>query len=151
MARKWENGAQSQKALIWFMVHFIWFKIICILGYLYWCCDIFRLLAMLSDDFNCLQKMGSLQTVNDVHFCNKTWSNLIQWIRDLIVRWQSDLVNINGVFLVCVKRYYTNLKNILKLKEIKVCWTVHWIMLTVQVLHLLSKFNHMFKIHFYTH
>jgi len=78
-----------------------------------------------------------------------TWSNLNQWIRDLIVRWQSDLVNTKGVCFVCVKRYNTNLKNILKLKEIKVCRTVHCEMLTVQVWHSLSKCNHMFKIQFF--
>ena len=53
------------------------------------------------------------------------------------------------MFLVFVKRYYTNLKNILKLKEINVCRTVHWKMLTVQVWHSLSKLNHMFKVQFF--
>jgi len=86
-----------------------------------------------------------------IMFFYNTWSNLIQWIRDLIVRWQSDLVNTKGVFLVCVKRDYTNLKNIRKLNGIEVCRTMHWKMLTVQVWHSLSKFNHMFKIQFFPH
>jgi len=44
---------------------------------------------------------------------NGTWSNFIQWIRVMIVRWQSDRVNTNdNVLSVCDKFYQTKKKEI---------------------------------------
>jgi len=47
------------------------------------------------------------------------WSILIQWIRVVIVMWQSDLVNTNeSVLLVSDKPYYMNKRKVQKEEEI---------------------------------
>ena len=52
---------------------------------------------------------------------NSTWSILIHWIRVMIVRWQSDLVNTKeSVLPVRNKPYYTNKRKVQKWEEIEV-------------------------------
>ena len=52
---------------------------------------------------------------------NSTWSNLIQWIGVMIVRWQSDSVNTKeSVLPVCDKSYHTNKRILQKGEEIEV-------------------------------
>ena len=54
---------------------------------------------------------------------NITWSTLIQWIRIMIVRWQSDLVNTKKSILpVCDKPYHMNKRTVQKGEEIEVWW-----------------------------
>jgi len=81
---------------------------------------------------------------------NSTWSILIHWIRVVIVRWQSDLVNTKKRMLPnCVKPYHTNKRK--KQNMEKTCGTVHCghICLLIQVVWLLciGKTNVMSSMH----
>jgi len=60
-------------------------------------------------------------TVNSssiLDFYNSTWSILIQWIRFMIVWWQSDLViTKEGILPVCDKPYHMNKRKVQKEEE----------------------------------
>jgi len=66
-----------------------------------------------------MMSMDSPPTVIMIIYYSK-WSILIHWIRVMIVRWQSGLVNIKeSVRSVCDKPYHTN-KKVQKGEEIEV-------------------------------
>jgi len=57
---------------------------------------------------------------------NSTWSILIQFIRVMIVRWRSNVVNTKESELpVCDKKIRTNKRKVQKGRRLKRCKTVH--------------------------
>jgi len=62
---------------------------------------------------------------------NSTWSILIQCIRVMIFRWQSNLVNAKeSVLPVCDKPYHTNKKYYRNGRRLKNCGTMHYVYCT---------------------